>query len=75
MPIYDYKCELCGIEIEVEHKISESPEIICNCSFGYVIEDIQYCGFPKMKKLISKTSFLLKGGNWARDSYGKGKIK
>lgn len=71
MPVYEYKCEVCGKELEVEHKISDSVEVQCNCSFGYVIGDMQFCGYPKMKKQISLTSFSLKGGTWAKDNYSR----
>lgn len=68
MPIYDYRCEVCNKQMEVQHSISEDPIIECNCSFGYVLNQIQYCGFPKMKKLIGITSFQLKG-KWAKEGY------
>lgn len=29
--LYDYICTLCGKIIEVEHKMSESPTITCEC--------------------------------------------
>ena len=34
MPRYDYKCLLCEHVYEIEHKITEDPEIMCpKCSF------------------------------------------
>lgn len=34
MPRYDYKCLLCQHIYEIEHKITEDPEIMCpKCTF------------------------------------------
>jgi len=34
MPRYDYKCLLCEHVYEIEHKITEDPEIMCpKCIF------------------------------------------
>jgi len=34
MPRYDYKCLLCKKVYEIEHKITEDPEIMCpKCTF------------------------------------------
>lgn len=57
MPIYEYKCEKCGIEQEVMQKITEKPLTKC-----------QSCG-GKLKKLISNTSFVLKGSGWYVTDY------
>ena len=29
MAVYDYKCKACGTEFEVEHPMSEHPEVNC----------------------------------------------
>lgn len=31
MPLYDYTCDSDGKIIEVRHKMSESPEVTCEC--------------------------------------------
>lgn len=59
MPVYDYRCEKCGKEFEIEQKISESP--IKKCS---------KCG-GKVKRLISNTSFVLKGSGWYVTDYAR----
>lgn len=72
MPIYEYKCEVCGYEKEVEQKIND-PAPICS---GLGSDHCEYCEAEShesipMKKLISKSSFALKGGTWARDNYSR----
>ncbi|MBI5847849.1 MAG: zinc ribbon domain-containing protein [Nitrospirae bacterium] len=57
MPIYEYKCEKCGIEHEVMQKITAKPLTVC-----------EKCG-GRLKKLISSTSFVLKGSGWYVTDY------
>jgi putative FmdB family regulatory protein len=57
MPIYEYKCEECGKDVEIMQRITECPLTICpNCG-------------GKMKKMISNTSFVLKGTGWYATDY------
>ena len=58
MPIYDYACQKCGHEFEREQRIVDDPVKKCPA-----------CGALKAKRLISKTSFVLKGGGWYNDLY------
>ena len=61
MPIYEYKCEQCG-QFEVTQKITDKPLARCPACKG------------KVKKLISHTSFQLKGSGWYITDYAhKGK--
>jgi putative FmdB family regulatory protein len=53
MPIYEYRCEHCGHEMEALQKISDAP--LTNCPA---------CGHARLKKLISAAGFRLKGGGW-----------
>ena len=57
MPIYEYKCEKCGKEHEVMQKMTEKPLTVC-----------ESCG-GRLKKLISNTSFVLKGSGWYVTDY------
>jgi putative FmdB family regulatory protein len=60
MPIYEYVCPDCGESFEVFVKITEnSKEIEC-----------KMCG-STARKMISSSSFLLKGNGWANDGYSK----
>src|SRR5215470_8021600 len=57
MPIYEYSCPTCG-EFEVTQRITESPLKKCpTCK-------------SKVRKLISTTSFQLKGTGWYATDYG-----
>ena len=62
MPIYEYTCERCEKEFEVEQRITEDPLKRC-----------PICRSPKVKRLISQTSFVLKGGGWYSDLYSSRK--
>ena len=56
MPIYEYACEKCGT-FEVSQRITESPLRRCPTCKG------------KVRKLISSTSFQLKGSGWYVTDY------
>ena len=58
MPIYEYRCTSCGHRFEKMVKISAGAP---SCPS---------CGADEARKLISATSFVLKGGGWYRDHYG-----
>lgn len=60
MPIYEYKCSECGV-FEMTQRITEDPLEECPTCQGEV------------KKLISNTSFQLKGTGWYITDYGRGK--
>jgi putative FmdB family regulatory protein len=66
MPIYEYACGGCGREFEIEQRITEDPVKTC-----------PRCRSRKVKRLISQTSFVLKGGGWYADLYSSssGKAK
>ncbi len=57
MPIYEYECSGCDRVIEVQQRISDSPLQVCPDCGGNV------------KKLVSVSSFQLKGGGWYADGY------
>jgi putative FmdB family regulatory protein len=58
MPIYEYQCKACKHEFEREQRITEEP-----------LKDCPKCGAPQARRLISRTSFVLKGGGWYSDLY------
>lgn len=64
MPIYEYRCDKCEREFEVEQRITEDPLRSC-----------PNCRSRKVRRLISQTSFVLKGGGWYSDLYSSGKAK
>ena len=59
MPIYEYRCNDCGYEFEVMQKFSDMPRETCaKCSGG-------------VTKLISQSTFHLKGTGWYATDYAK----
>ena len=58
MPIYEYQCQKCGT-FEVTQKITEKALGKCPTCKG------------KVKKLISNTSFQLKGTGWYITDYAR----
>ena len=57
MPIYEYECSKCGRIDEVIQKFSDKPLTKC-----------KYCS-GKLHKLISHSSFHLKGTGWYVTDY------
>ncbi|NKN33071.1 FmdB family zinc ribbon protein [Marichromatium bheemlicum] len=64
MPIYEYRCEACGHEMEALQKISDAP-----------LTDCPACGKSELKKQISAAGFRLKGGGWYETDFKQGKKK
>ena len=59
MPIYEYECEQCGRRYEVWQKITDDPLTTCEACKG------------KLRKLISQSSFILKGSGWYVTDYAR----
>lgn len=60
MPLYEYKCPKCKQIRDVILSFSET-------NYGVVCAE---CGGP-MEKAVASSSFVLKGGGWANEGYGK----
>ncbi len=58
MPIYKFKCSACEYEFTVIRKMSDTDDVLC-----------ENCSSPLTNKLISKSSFALKGAGWYKDGY------
>jgi putative FmdB family regulatory protein len=58
MPIYEYQCAKCGV-FEVTQRITENPLKKCPTCKG------------KVERIISATSFVLKGSGWYATDYAK----
>lgn len=57
MPVYEYECCKCGKVVEAWQSLSDEPMTDCPDCAG------------SLKKLISMSSFRLKGGGWYADGY------
>ncbi len=57
MPIYEYICDDCKKVTEAMQKITAPPLTTCPQCSG------------NLRKLVSNTSFVLKGGGWYKDGY------
>ena len=75
MPVYEMRCLNCGWEIEVTQKITDEPhEFIRHPMKGssklnkLAPRSGTVCS-GQMKRLISKTTFSLKGGGWGASGY------
>lgn len=63
MPIYEYVCQKCGHHLEIIQKMSDKPLTRCPECRG------------RLEKVISQTSFQLKGSGWYVSDYGKAGAK
>lgn len=59
MPLYEYQCTACGKIEEAIQKFSDAPLTRCRHCSG------------KLNKLISQSSFHLKGTGWYVTDYSK----
>lgn len=62
MPIYEYVCQDCGKLNEVLQKVSDPPPEKCDG-----------CGAHELTKIVSRSTFVLKGGGWYSDLYSSAK--
>ncbi len=60
MPIYAYRCEDCGHELDALQKISDAP-----------LTDCPECGAAALKKQITAAAFRLKGAGWYETDFKK----
>lgn len=60
MPIYEYRCESCGHELERLQKMSDDP-----------LTDCPECDTSALRKVISPVGFRLKGSGWYETDFKK----
>ncbi len=60
MPIYEYECQKCHELTEVMQKMSDPPPAKC-----------PKCGAKKLQRVMSQTSFQLKGEGWYITDYSR----
>jgi len=65
MPIYEYECSQCHQTSDALQKVNDPPPEAC-----------PHCGAQHtLSRLVSRTSFVLKGGGWSADLYSSSKSK
>ena len=64
MPIYEYRCDACGHELEALQKISDVSLTHC-----------PECKAENLRRLISRPSFRLKGSGWYETDFKSDKEK
>lgn len=63
MPLYEYRCSVCGAKEEKIQSFSAPTEHDC----------AQCGGVSGMARQVSRTAFTLAGGGWYASGYGDGK--
>ena len=65
MPIYEYECSQCHQTSDALQKVNDPPPETCpRCGARHTLS-----------RLLSRTSFVLKGGGWYADLYSSSKPK
>ena len=60
MPIYEYRCTVCGHELEKLQRLGDAP-----------LTDCPECGKAELRRLVSAAGFRLKGGGWYETDFKK----
>ncbi len=61
MPIYEYRCNSCGHELEKLQRMSDDPLTVCPA-----------CQESGLRRLISPAGFRLKGSGWYETDFKSG---
>ena len=61
MPIYEYRCQSCGHELEKLQRMSDP-----------VLTECPACGKSRLRRLVSAAGFRLKGGGWYETDFKQG---
>jgi len=64
MPIYEYRCDVCGHQDEHLQKVSDAALTVCPA-----------CGKPEYRKQLSAAGFQLKGTGWYATDFKGGAKK
>jgi putative FmdB family regulatory protein len=64
MPIYEYRCESCGHELEALQKMNDP-----------LLTECPECKQETLKKALSAAGFRLKGSGWYETDFKNGKKK
>lgn len=61
MPIYEYRCDQCGHELEAIQSMSDAP-----------LTDCPQCSTSALQRKISAAGFRLKGSGWYETDFKSG---
>ncbi len=61
MPIYEYRCDSCGHQLEKLQRMNDDMLVEC-----------PQCAEPALKRLISAVAFRLKGSGWYETDFKQG---
>ena len=64
MPIYEYRCQTCGHEMEAMQKMADAPLVDC-----------PECGEAALAKKVSAAGFRLSGSGWYETDFKSGNKK
>lgn len=64
MPIYEYRCQNCGHELEAIQKVAD-PQLV----------DCPACQRPELRKKLTASAFRLSGGGWYETDFKTGDKK
>jgi len=53
MPIYPYRCKLCGHQFDAIRKVDHEP-----------LKECPRCDKPGLERLVGSSAFRLKGSGW-----------
>jgi len=59
LPIYEYRCSKCGVQIERRQRFSDPP-----------LENCEACG-GKLERLVSSPAIRFKGSGWYVTDYSR----
>ena len=62
MPIYEFRCAECNTQVEQLQSFNDPAPTCPKCA-----ETVNK--LHRMQKQVSRSSFRLEGGGWARDGY------
>jgi putative FmdB family regulatory protein len=64
MPIYEYRCESCGHQLDALQKMADAH-----------LTDCPACEQPTLRRMVSAPSFRLKGSGWYETDFKKDQDK
>lgn len=62
MPTYEYECAACKHRWEADQRITDKP-----------LEECPKCGAKDVRRLIGRSTFVLKGTGWYATDYRRRK--